>query len=31
MNNPLTSSYSGSARPSGVPAGANVIDLRPPQ
>ena len=31
MSNPLTSSYSGSARPSGVPAGANVIDLRPPQ
>lgn len=31
MSNPLTSSYSGSARPSGVPAGANIIDLRPPQ
>lgn len=31
MSNPLTSSYSGSARPSGVPAGANIIDLRPSQ
>jgi len=31
MSNPLTSSYSGSTRPSGVPAGANIIDLRPSQ